>query len=213
MRFLVNEKSYEHPVAAGLLRYAQDGIATGTKEQWRMTRTDRDDLIVRVDLDARGNGNRSYLYHWIEDKNGLLQRLVYRHFGDGKRVSGSILFEDGRFINSRVVAGERVENVVSADALLFPSTTGLALLARQFVGGKVALLANVEGEVKLIGVEMDVLREDDVEVQVGRKQRQVQTHTLSWQNQTRTVRHQHGYPLGVHRPDNLTASATQFILY
>ncbi len=213
MRFLINEKSYEYPVAAGLLRYAQDGVATGTLEHWRMTRTVQNDLIVRVDLDARGNGGSSYLYHWIEDKNGVLQRLIYRCFGDDLRTSGSILFEDEHIINSRVVGDKQIEDVVSAENLLFPTTTGLALLARAFSGGTVALLDMYGDGMKLIGVEMEAARDDGREIVVGQKTVSAETHTLSWQDHKRTIQHQAGLPLTVSRHDGLTATAAQFILY
>lgn len=213
MRFLINEKPYERPIAAGSLRYIEDGAATGTQEHWRMTRTTRDDLIVRVDLDARDNGGSSYLYHYIEDSNGVMQRLVYRAFGDGMRVSGSILLEDGHFIDSRVVDGETVEDAISADHLLFPSTTGLAVLARHITQATVAILDIFADEIKLHSVAMNCTRADDAELTIGRKLIQAQTNILNWQDQTRTVQHHDGFPLTVNRHDGLTATSAQFIFY
>ena len=50
MRFIIHEQGYERLVAAGQLRYARDGEATGTRELWRLTMAVAGYQFLRVGL-------------------------------------------------------------------------------------------------------------------------------------------------------------------
>lgn len=137
MRFIIHEQPYEKVVAAGELRYEQEGVATGAVEHWRLTTAVDNYTFLRIDLDARATpSGQSTLYHLVLNENGRPERLRFRQWHDRYRITGNLLFEDGVITASREVDGESsAEELAVTDDVGFwlPSSVGLSLLAGQTV--------------------------------------------------------------------------------
>ena len=225
MRFIVREQHFEKPIAAGKLRYEQDGTPTGAVETWRLTTPTEGVEILRVDLDARSApSGHSYLYHLIRQDNGRLDRLNYRFWGDGLTVAGTILWEGGNLTLNRTVNSKSCnEEVRFADktAFWFPSSIGLGLLG-SFTNEKqvtaVTLNTSTDNEAAAFCLQQTAVNlslNDAEAVQVGSKSIQGRPFTITWADQQRTIwlDEQHNWPLKMKRSDGLTAIETQYIRY
>ncbi len=230
MRFLVNEKSYETPIAAGILRYMQDGEATGAVEAWRFTHTDGGDQILRVDLDLRGNEGGSFLYHLVLEEGGAPQRLTYRYIGrklKSAEISGNILFTPNALTNSRKSGDTYRDEELPQQPFFFPTTIGLGWLARQQPAGQVATLDmhadNAAPDflsLRTFTPTLEPQRTRDIKrVKIGKTIHRATTLTVKWADQSRKLWLSRGnpalyrWPLKMERQDGLTAVETRLIQY
>lgn len=212
MRFIVHEQAYEQPIAAGQLRYARDGRATGAVESWRLTKAVEGYEILRVDLDARAaESGHSYLYHLVRRADKTPERLSYRFWGDDLMIEGTLLLEETVVTNTRTVNGTTYTDDVdlpSGYGFWFPSSIGLGLLAG-FGGGTAVTLASVNGNrLSVFGLQV-------VEVVVMGER----PLTIRWlENERRIWLDEHGWVVKMEReglPDGsrLTAVETRPIWY
>ncbi|MDA0243522.1 MAG: hypothetical protein OT477_08910 [Chloroflexi bacterium] len=138
MRFLLKEQLYEKRLAAGELRYEQDGRPTGAIEHWRYTHAHDGYHFWRVDLDGRASSGDTFLYNLLLDPHGRPADLRWRFYNASNRAHGQILFEAGQMTAVREINGQRFEQEVPPAPFFFPSVAGLWLL-RGVQGGRVAL--------------------------------------------------------------------------
>ncbi len=224
MRFLINEKSYETPLASGVLRYEKDGQPTGTIESWRLTRTATGEEILRVDLDVRANDGGSFLYHLLLDADGTAQRLTYRFLGkENFALSGNVLFGDDGIINSRKIASIYRDEEVTTLPFFFPSTIGLGWLTRQQVTAN-AVTLDMHAEVasadflalKTITPIFTPQRTRDIKlIPIRGKPHPATILTIAWADQSRTLWLTPGerWPLKMQRADGLVAIETRLVRY
>ena len=225
MRFLVSEKYYETPLAAGKYRYMYDDAPTGVTEQWRYTLAPHEFTILRVDYDAREAGGGSILYHLIQQPDGALERLTYRFIDqDGSEVAGNVLFSAETITNSRGSIDNRIEETLSPMPFFFESAAGLGLLARQ-IGRQRELQAAALLETTTDASNPQFLAVAQIEatiqpqrtrelviVPVGKTAHQTTYLSVGWQAQSYKIwRDQHQWPLKVQRGDGVVAQAIQYI--
>lgn len=131
MRFLVHEKSYETPRAAGSFRYTVGDTPLGITESWRITAVGDDHTIVRIDFDMRPVYGYTYLYHLILNADQQPDRLVYRLLDDTHRreVAGNLLFEEATVIHRQTIDDQTTTTEHPKQPLLIPTAVGLSLLA------------------------------------------------------------------------------------
>lgn len=230
MRFLVNEKRYEVPIAAGLLRYERDGGPTGALEAWRLTHTTAGDKILRVDLDLRGNDGGSFLYHLVLTADNAPQRLIYRYIGKklkADEVGGNVLFTEAALTNSRQRDGEYVDEELDRLPFFFPSTIGLGWLARQVSAETVATLdmhaahdaPNFLALAPFAPTFHPQRTRDIKHVEIGRNTHPATTLTIKWADQSRKLWLLMGdtalgrWPLKMERQDGLTARETRLVRF
>lgn len=230
MRFLVNEKRYETPIASGLLRYMRDDAPIGSTESWRLTRTTGGDKILRVDLDLRENDGGSFLYHLVLTADDAPQRLTYRYIGKklkADELSGNVLFTDGALTNSRKSAEGYRDQELPSLPFFFPTTIGLGWLARQHPQGSVVSLdmhSDIAADAFLGFIQfvptLTPQRTRDIKhVVVGRTTHPATTLAISWADQTRKLWLLMGdkalgrWPLKMVRQDGLIAQETRLVRY
>jgi hypothetical protein len=91
MRFIIHEQPYEKVVAAGELRYEQEGVTTGAVEHWRLTTAVDSYQFLRIDLDARSApSGQSTLYHLVLNENGRPERLRFRQWSGEHKIAGNL---------------------------------------------------------------------------------------------------------------------------
>lgn len=215
MRSLVREKPYETVVASGKLHYWQADKPTGAVESWRLTRTVTDDRIVRVDLDARqAASGSSRLFHYIENGEGVPQRLVYRYLQpDAPSIAGNVLFGDDELINSRRDAQRHVDTAALLP-LLFPTTVGLALLSRLPAGDHQIILLDLQQAGQLRSINVQLVTDDPSNGTGDDVPQAARIVQLRWQDQQRRLwLHEDGFPLQMERQDGLRAVAARFVDY
>lgn len=198
MRFLLKEQPYETRLAAGEVRYAQDGRPTGAVEHWRHTHAHDGYHFWRVDLDGRASSGDTFLYNLLLDLHGRPADLRWRFYNQHGRADGQILFEAEQLTAVRHINGVRYEQEVPPAPFFFPSVAGLWLL-RGVASGRVALLTldmyqrEPEAFMALVPLTAELAHEN------GRA-------TLRWANQERLIQWDaHGYPVYMARQDGLTA--------
>lgn len=231
MRSIIHEQPTESPVAAGVLEYWQDGVATGAVESWRRTAVTDGYQFLRVDLDARAaKSGHTYLYHAVINPQGRVERLKYRFWGDGLRVAGDLVLEDTAVSASRTVNNENFEQVLDLPPgyhCWFPSVMGLHFVGQWGgVASKTAVTLNgaIGGPdtlaVQVVEFELAPLITDYFEAEIAGKTRQYAPWRLSWGEQWRIIWRSaaDGWPLGMERvglngEGMLTAVATRLINY
>lgn len=220
MRFIIKEQPYEQLLAAGELRYARNGRATGSVEQWRLTTAVDGYTFLRVDLDARaGESGNSWLYHATLNPAGRCEMLKYRFWGQGPAVEGNLVLEDDAAINGRTIDQTRYEDVLALApgyAFWFPSSVGLGLLVpRSGPHPAVTLDAAATSDAPEKAFR---LRETAVTIQPGApatlvvmgRETAVRPHVIQWADHTRTLwLDDHDWPLQMQRDDGLTAVETR----
>lgn len=225
MRFLVREQPYEQLLAAGRLRYRQNGAPTGAVEHWRATRAPDGHRILRVDLDARAaESGRSYLYHWVQDGAGRPLRLTYLCLlPDAANVRGKLLFSGPALLNSRHVAGQHQDEEVEWDEtarFFFPSVAGLLLaLAPAGPGAWSAWSLDMHAPVASPG--FFALRRQTLTIQAIHQgwagtlpAQPAQAWQITWDDQSRSIwLDDYGWPLAMQRQDGLTAQRTWGLAY
>ena len=200
MRFLLKEQLYEKRLAAGELRYEQDGRPTGAIEHWRYTHAHDGYHFWRVDLDGRASSGDTFLYNLLLDPHGRPADLRWRFYNASNRAHGQILFEAGQMTAVREINGQRFEQEVPPSPFFFPSVAGLWLL-RGVQGGRVALQTlamhqrEPEAFMALVPLTSELAHDGP--------------HTrLRWGDQERRIQwNAQGYPVQMVRQDGLTAVA------
>lgn len=234
MRFLIQEQSYERPIASGRLRYQRDGAATGAYEDWRLTAAVSGYRFLRVDLDARqAESGDSYLYHLVLDPDGRLERLSYRFWSGTRQLSGTVLPQGGTLIASREIDGRRYEDVSDWSAqtgFWFPSSVGLGLLAHHTGEAQAAphqavpavTLTTVVGGSWPPAEQLFKLQATQVRLEIGPdeplvimgKTVDVRPLSIQWGGRRRTVwLDGYDWPLKMERDDGLTAVETRYVRY
>ena len=224
MRFIVKEQRYEKPIAAGRLRYEQDGRATGAVEHWRLTQAVDGYEILRVDLDARAAASgRSWLYHLVRRADGRPERLNYRFWGDGREIRGTLLFAERHVTATRAVNGETFSEEMELPAgygFWFPSAVGLGLILDGGVGEITAVTLNNQtaGPDTLAARRINVKRylaiTDQVEAEIAGQLLLVTPWVIFWEENMRFVSlDEHPWPVKMQRDDGLTAVETRYIWY
>lgn len=224
MRFIIHELPYEQPLAAGQLRYAENGVATGALEAWRLTAAVDGYHILRVDLDARAAASgHSYLYHLVLNPYGQPEQLKFRFWGSDLDVNGQVVLEETAVIATREVNGRRYETVLNIAPnyrFWFPACMGLGLLA----GNK---NSDVVTAVSLRSAPSDAasafrLFTTQVRLEAGSSEKltlldQVYTTrplTIRWDREIRRLwLDDNNRPLKMERGDGLTAVAIRHIQY
>lgn len=219
MRFIIHELPYERPLLAGQLRYERDGQPTGALESWRLTSAVDDFRFLRIDLDARqAPSGRSFLYHATLNPDGQLEQLKYRFWGDGMEISGTVVNQDKTWLAGRTVNGVRYQDEAQGELFLFPSGTGLSLLARE-QGDKTGVILDID---TTDPTRVMALSPIEVAIRVGEiQQLAVQDVTIeatavniAWEGNRRTVWiDTDNRPLQVWRDDGLTAKAARMVRY
>ncbi|MFQ5399530.1 MAG: hypothetical protein ACE5E7_08020 [Anaerolineae bacterium] len=226
MRFIIKEQPYEKLLAAGMWRYERDGRPTGAVEHWRLTEAASGFRFLRVDLDARAaDSGHTYLYHALLNEDGRIERLKYRFWGNGLRVSGDVVLEVDSVTASREVNGVSESQVLAMPAgygFWFPSTEGLGLAA-QLPGGiplpAVTLNSDVTGPHALAVQQVELTRymviTDFVEEDVAGRKVEVSPRRVAWNGHERMVYlcREDGRPVKMVRADRLTAVSTRYINY
>lgn len=221
MRFIIHEQPYETLLAAGLLRYEQDGKTTGAVEHWRLTSAVSGYRFLRVDLDAReAESGDSYLYHLVMTENGRPERLQYRFYGRPLEVNGTVLFEEEAVTAVRNVRRleigdwrlERIEDEVTVPAgygFWFPSSVGLGLLPFTFHASRFTPAVSLRS-VPSTQFPVFSLFVTEVKLEVSTPG---QWH-IQWEDQERTLwLNEQGDVLKMQRGDGLTAVETRYIRY
>jgi hypothetical protein len=217
MRFIIREQPYEKPLAAGLLRYEQDGQPTGTVEHWRLNDAAEGYRFFRVDLDARdGTGGDSYLYHLLLGPDNRPERLKFRYFKAGTIISGDLLIEDdtmtllrdvkGQHVDGQRVDGQRVdgqhvdehfEETAETDdqtRFWYPSTMGLGILAYCHPGPGVfptgtfpAFMLDKTADFALKRVEVAFQVGEEEKLVVAQQNVVARPLSIRWADQVRTL--------------------------
>lgn len=230
MRFIVKEQDYEKPIAAGLLRYEQDGQPTGAVETWRLTTPDTGYEVLRVDLDARAAASgHSYLYHLVRQADGAPQRLAYRFWGDGLQVEGTLLFDETHITGTRAVNGRTYPEdleIESGTLFWFPSVIGLglALKAKKVTGNTAVTLNGVIDGAQTLALQQVVadvhfLITDTKPMDIAGQTLETVPTMIHWNGNQRIVaRDQNYWPVAMQRPDFvdgklLEAKETRYIWY
>jgi hypothetical protein len=227
MRLIIHEQPYEKPVAAGLLRYEQDGKPTGTVEHWRLTDAAEGYRFFRVDLDAReAESGDTYLYHLVLSPDNRPERLKFRFYNARKNISGNVLIEDSVMTLVRDVKFQGVdkhfeETAETDDQTLFwyPSAMGLGTLAYchsdPMPEGKFsAVTLDKADDFALNRVEVTLQLGDKEMLAVGQQNVGVRPLSISWKDQVRTLwLNPHKRPVKMVRGDGLTAVETRHIHY
>lgn len=217
MRFLTREMDYEVRLAAGKLRFEQNGQPTGAVEEWRLNAAIEGYRFLRVDLDAReAQSGQSTLYHLILNPAGQPERLKFRFDGHKTTIVGDVMFLGDQIILSHIENGERSEQEVMLDSntsltkkdnrcsdgstFWFPSTLGLSLLAGVHSSPEricrldtITLMQPGRSDVDLnqsfllTRREVSLQSHKQEEVVVGRKSIAARPLTISWQDQVRRI--------------------------
>lgn len=221
MRFIIHEQPYERPIVAGELRYRQDGQPTGAVEQFRVTAAVDGYRFWRVDLDARAApSGRSTLYHLTLNPDGRPEQLKLRFWGDGRVVSGAIVWDGDQLTAARVVDDVHYEDEAQATAFWYPAAAGLALLPPVAGLGEVAgvtlnpntaeaaqLMALQPERVSVRAIAPEVVAVSGADVTAAGWE-------IVWADQTRRVwLHPDGWPLRVRRDDGLAAEIDRLVVY
>lgn len=222
MRFIIHELEYEKPVAAGRLRYQQDGEPTGAVEAWRLTAAVDGYQFLRVDLDARDAASgRSYLFHMVLNPEGQPEQLKYRVFDTGLLVSGAIVWEPSDLAGTRTVNDETFQEVVDRGAFWFPSALGLWTLPAQLESD---LSLDAQPGATLQSQADDVnetFRLYATPVRITWRPgsndpgRLTESYLrVSWDSEVRELwLDSEGYPVRLKRPDGLESVTTQLVVY
>jgi hypothetical protein len=227
MRLIIHEQPYEKPVAAGLLRYEQDGKPTGTVEHWRLTDAAEGYRFLRVDLDAReAESGDTYLYHLVLSPDNRPERLKFRFYNARKNISGNVLIEDSVMTLVRDVKFQGVdkhfeETAETDDQTLFwyPSAMGLGTLAYCHPdpmpeGTFSAVTLDKAADFAFNRVEVTLQLGDKEMLAVGQQNVGVRPLSISWKDQVRTLwLNPHKRPVKMVRGDGLTAVETRHIHY
>lgn len=240
MRFLIREMDYEVRLAAGKLRFEQNGQSTGAVEEWRLNAAVEGYRFLRVDLDAReAQSGQSTLYHLILNPAGQPERLKFRFDGNKTSIVGDVMFLGDQITLTHIENGERTEQDFELDSLTkkvdhcsdrstfwFPSTLGLSLLAGIHTSpdcicrrGTITLTqpgrsdVNLNQSLFLIRREVSLQSYKQEEVVVGRESIAARPLTISWQDQIRRIwlDESSNLPLRLERQDGLTAIETRYI--
>ncbi len=224
MRFIIREQPYEKPVAAGLLRYEQDGQPTGTVEEWRLTDVAEGYRFLRIDLDAReGASGDTYLYHLILSPENRLERVKFRFFNAQKIISGDVLIEDDVMTLLRDVKGhqggehfEETADTSGQPLFWLPSTIGLGLLAdsKPTADGVPALTLDKTADFAFNHVTVNLSLGEKEMLAVAQRDVVARPLSIRWQDQARTIwLDDHDFPVKMVRGDGLTAVETRNIRY
>ncbi|MFZ0544416.1 MAG: hypothetical protein WAM60_03195 [Candidatus Promineifilaceae bacterium] len=228
MRFIIREQPYEKPVATGLLRYEQDGRATGAVEHWRLTNAAEGYRFFRVDLDARDASGDSYLYHLVLSPENKPERLKFRFFNARKMISGSLLIEDTTMTLIRDANDQHFEETAEVDdqtLFWYPSTMGLGLLAYGFSGDDLFSSPAPTGTFPAVTLDKAAdfaFERVNVTLEIGEKEKlvvaqqdvAVRPFSIRWQDQSRTLwLNPHKRPVKMVRGDRLTAVEMRHIHY
>lgn len=224
MRFIIREQPYEKPVAAGLLRYEQDGKPTGTVEEWRLTDVTDGYRFLRIDLDARdGASGDSYLYQLILNPEKQLERVKFRFFNARKIISGDILVEDNLMTLLRDVNGqdgdehyEETADTTEKPLFWLPSSIGLGLVADHEAAAEavpaVTLDKTADFAFKRVSVRLSAGEKETLAV--ARRDVVARPLSIRWQDEERTIwLDEHDFPVKMVRGDGLTAVETRHIHY
>jgi hypothetical protein len=194
MRFIIHEQPYEKVIAAGELRYEQDGVATGAVEKWRLTTAADSYQFLRIDLDARSApSGQSTLYHLVLNENGRPERLRFRQWRGEQKIAGNLLFEAGMITASYDVDGESVaEEMAVTDEFGFwlPSSVGLSLLARQPATTAVSLRparSKQHALFSLFQTDIKLTWDEDEELVVMGRVRRSRPFIIQWADQQYTL--------------------------
>jgi hypothetical protein len=233
MRFVIREQPYEKPVAAGLLRYEQDGEPTGAVEHWRLTNAAEGYRFLRVDLDAReADSGDSYLYHLVLSPDNRPERLKFRFYNAGTMISGDVLIEDSVMTLVRDVNVQHVNNHVDKqfeetvemdDQLLFwyPSVMSLGLLASYTIDSELlptgkfsALTLDKTADFAFKRVDLTLQVGQEEILVVAQQDVAVRPFSIRWEDQVRTLwLNPQGRPVKMVRGDGLKAVETRHIHY
>jgi hypothetical protein len=221
MRFIIHEQPYEKVVAAGELRYEQEGVTTGAVEHWRVTTAVDNYHFLRIDLDARATpSGLSTLYHLVLNENGRPERLRFRQWHNEHRLTGNVLFEDGVITASREVDDETFAEEVAVteqDGFWLPSTVGLSLLARQAMTTAVSLRPTRSKQHDLFSLfKMDIKLswDEDEEIVVMGRTYKSRPFIIQWSDQQYTLwLDEHNCVLQMIGGNRLTAVATRLVHY
>ncbi len=222
MRFIIHELEYEKPLAAGRLRYLQDGEPTGAVEAWRLTSAVDGFQFLRVDLDARDAASgRSYLFHMVLNPDGQPEQLKYRVFGTGLLVSGAIVWEPDNLTAARTVNDHSFEEVVPRGPFWFPSVLGLAALRFQIKPREsgadlpgASLVSQADDEDELFKLYATPVRITWKPVPDAQDQDAHSYLRVTWPSQLRELwLDSDGYPVRLTRPDGIEAVTTQLVVY
>jgi hypothetical protein len=225
MRFIIHEQPFEKPLAAGLLRYEQDGRPTGTVEHWRLTDAAEGYRFFRVDLDARDSASSdSYLYHLVLNPDNRPERLKFRFFKAGTMISGDLLMENNIMTLVRDVNGQHLEETAETDnqsLFWYPSTMGLGTLVYCHpspdpypTGTFPAVTLDKAADFALKHVNVTLRTGQQENLAVAQQNVAVRPLSISWQDQLRTIwLNPHRRPVKMVRGDGLTAIETRHIHY
>jgi hypothetical protein len=221
MRFIIHEQPYEKVVAAGELRYEQEGVTTGAVEHWRLTTAVDSYQFLRIDLDARSApSGQSTLYHLVLNENGRPERLRFRQWSGEHKIAGNLLFEDGVITASREVDDESfAEELAVTEVVGFwlPSSVGLSLLAQQQVTSAVSLRPTRSKQHDLFSLfrtDIQLSWDENEEIVVMGRAHQSRPFIVQWADQQYTVwlDEQNGV-LQMKGGNRLTAVATRLVHY
>lgn len=218
MRFIIREQDYEELVASGRFRYERNGRPTGAFESWRLTKATAGYCFLRADLDGQeAESKESVLFHLVLAPDGTPERLKYLMFGPKGEVRGDVQLDETSVSNGRLVRGERHDETVELPtgyAFWFPSTIGLALLARS---GKVntvldAISPNRNRSFLLGQNKVTIEFASEESLVVTNHEILVRRCSIHWDNEIRDLwLDEHQWPLKMRRGDSLTAIETQYI--
>jgi hypothetical protein len=223
MRFIIHEQPFEKPLAAGLLRYEQDGRPTGTVEHWRLTEAAEGYRFFRVDLDARDAASGdSYLYHLVLSPDNRPERLKFRFYNPRTMISGDLLIEDSMMTLIRDINDEHFEESAEIDSqtlFWYPSAMGLGLLAYCHpdplpAGTFPAVTLDKAADFALNRVNVTLQPGEQETLAVAQQTVAVRPLSIRWQDQSRTLwLNPHKRPVKMVRDDGLTAVEMHHIHY
>jgi len=240
MRFLIREMDYEVRLAAGKLRYEQNGQPTGAVEEWRLNAAVEGYRFLRVDLDAReAQSGQSTLYHLVLNPAGQPERLKFRFDGNKTSIVGDAMFLGDQITLTHIENGERSEQDIELDNLAidddrcsdrstfwFPSILGLGLLAgvhtpHDHICRRDTITLRQPGQsdvdlnqsLFLTRREVSLQSHEQEEIVIGRESIAARPLTICWQDQIRRIwlDESGNLPLRLEQQDGLTAIETQYI--
>lgn len=218
MRFLIHEMGFERLLAAGQLRYVQREQPSGATEAWRLTQAAAGYRFLRVDVDCRSVNGENYLFHLTLRDGGDPERLNFRFWRPGLKISGNVLFQPEGAIVHRVVNDQRFQETVDTPLpFWFPSAVGLAQLVPLVGAGAPAtevLTLDPDRALAFHQALMVVEAGAQEELVVARHVLRSRPYSIRWREQDRVVwLDDDGLPLRVAFPDGLNATETRYIRY
>ncbi len=218
MRFIIREQDYEELIASGRFRYERNGRPTGAFESWRLTEALAGYRFLRVDVDGQeAESGESVLFHLVLASDGTPERLKYLLFGPGGELRGDVQLDQLSVSNGRLLRGERHDETLELPggyAFWFPSTIGVALLARlSTVNTVLEAISPDRDRSFLIGQNKVTIEFANEEVLVVASREILVRHcSIHWDNEIRELwLDEHQWPVKLRRGDGLTAIETQYI--